>query len=692
MITHIVPLVLKEEREDLRAALDIPFAPDLSQWKTLSLVRVKPTWVQADLYPSLRDHPELASSLLLLKSPEWDRTLAIYPLGTLGVNCNLIVDHGRPTANVRRITSQGEHKAYVVCALSDGRWEERRVVKVAVEEARRLVGGQVKTAHTGDLWDELGVCTWESFGGSSRTPDRPTKQMLLDLVPTHPVKTFLIDDGWQDTRKIILPSGSVKSTLYSFGPWEGMGAPMVDVISSLRAKGMREVGVWITLQGYWYGIDRDSPLRLKYDCRPFRTYDKSQKRGGIHIPLAPGEGTQWVPSPEKAGQFWEDWFWEIKAWGVGFLKVDNQADYDQITGPGSSETQQAMWSGMLSAVDKVWGGMDRVIMCMAHNDRLLNGPGGLDFARPPGNLVFRNSDDFNLQYEYAHPDFVHWNIHNTILTSHLSLIPDFDMFASNPPSTWPLYHALLRCLSPGPMLLSDTPDTQTNMSLISRMTAEDVSGTRKIVKAPTAARALAGRWHWDNLRGDHDGPALMAGTSFPDACGAMIGVWNGRNPSSGAWAKDQLSRQDVGDALDLEGDIKGEYALWSMSFSKENIWKVALVSSDECRGMPLSLDLKPGECEAVVIARTWEVGGEKVAVVGMLDKLIPLTGIRVTLQEDFLTVKCQFASEPLSVLVFEEAPNWSRLYSKLHFDLPRSTFATELTRLRDDLWLVTVTS
>lgn len=60
-----------------------------------------------------------------------------------------------------------------------------------------------------------------------------------------------------------------------------------------------------------------------------------------------------------------------------------------ITGPGSLHIQQAMWSGMLEAVEKVWGSTDRVIMCMSHNERMLNGPGALGADRPKGDLVFR---------------------------------------------------------------------------------------------------------------------------------------------------------------------------------------------------------------------------------------------------------------------------------------------------------------
>jgi hypothetical protein len=70
--------------------------------------------------------------------------------------------------------------------------------------------------------------------------------------------------------------------------------------------------------------------------------------------------------------------------------VDNQAQYDGTVGDLESlHTRQAMWTGMLDAVVATWGSTDRDIMCMAHHERMLNGPGGLGVDRPPGNLIFR---------------------------------------------------------------------------------------------------------------------------------------------------------------------------------------------------------------------------------------------------------------------------------------------------------------
>ncbi len=150
--------------------------------------------------------------------------------------------------------------------------------------------------------------------------------MLLDLVPDLEIKTFLIDDGWQDIREhSTRPGSSSRRSLFSFDCWDGMGAPMTEVVSSLKAKGIEEVGVWLTLQGYWWSIDPDSPLIEKYDCQPHPTARGDQPRGGAVILLEPLEPVeeQWLPSPDKAAPFWEDWFREMKSWGIGFVKVSH---------------------------------------------------------------------------------------------------------------------------------------------------------------------------------------------------------------------------------------------------------------------------------------------------------------------------------------------------------------------------------
>lgn len=237
----------------------------------------------------------------------------------------------------------------------------------------------------------------------------------------------------------------------------------------------------------------------------------------------------------------------------------------------------------------------------------------------------RNSDDFNLGYENQHPDYVQFNIYGSILTSHLSLVPDFDMFATAPHDSWPTYHALLRALSPGPTLVSDTPSVTTDRSIIDRLISSTKSGDVRVVKTATPATALPGRWFWDNLQGSSDGPAMFASVHVPLAHGSIIGAWNCRHASTQCWAKDHLSRQDIEESLGVE-QLDGEYALWCTGLAGRSD-KYRLVKPGD--RVDFSVQLARSECECIVVAKVWTVGGKKLAVLGMLDKYAPLAGLKV---------------------------------------------------------------
>ena len=301
---------------------------------------------------------------------------------------------------------------------------------------------------------------------------------------------------------------------------------------------------------------------------------------------------------------------------------------------------------MINAVRLVWGSLDRIIMCMSHNERMLNGPGGLDFSRVKGNLVFRyvtsllwkthlrrfsctvvdddrNSDDFNLQYSDNHSDFIKWNVYSTILTRHLSFVPDFDMFSSTPDSRWPACHALLRALGPGPTLLSDLPGTPSNIAIIDRLSAKIQSGEIKVVKMRQPATVPSVRWFWDNIQGAGDGPGLVASSRAPEAAGALIAVWNIRKAEGGGMVRDRIGIEEVNDAID--GNLAADHVLWKVGLSGPSLFSVITL---EWSGLEIQLD-RAG-CELFVSAKIWDIGGTRVSILGMLSKYAPLAGLRVS--------------------------------------------------------------
>lgn len=216
----------------------------------------------------------------------------------------------------------------------------------------------------------------------------------------------------------------------------------------------------------------------------------------------------------------------------------------------------------------------------------------------------------------------------SILISQLSIIPDFDMFASAPGDSWPSYHAFLRALSPGPTLVSDIPSVKTDKSIIDKLVSSTRSGEQRVVKPNTPATALPGRWFWDNLQGPGDGPALLAYVHIPCASGSIIGAWNGRSATSQSWAKDKISRQDVEEALETD-QLDGECVLWCLGLAGRSD-KYRLVKPGD--KVDFSIQMARSECEGVVVAKVWDLGGKRVAVLGMLDKYVPLAQLRITIE------------------------------------------------------------
>ena len=127
--------------------------------------------------------------------------------------------------------------------------------------------------------DKLSFCTWTSLGESEpyfanrsisnladfsssptslqRSATRPTLQNLTSLCQSiHkseiPIKSFLIDAGWQsinntpDTGDV--GGDTIRRKLVAFEAYEGLGAGLGDVVGMIKRElsGVEDVGVWMT--------------------------------------------------------------------------------------------------------------------------------------------------------------------------------------------------------------------------------------------------------------------------------------------------------------------------------------------------------------------------------------------------------------------------------------------------------------
>jgi hypothetical protein len=134
-------------------------------------------------------------------------------------------------------------------------------------------------------------------------------------------------------------------------------------------------------------------------------------------------------------------------------------------------------------------------------------------------LVLRNSDDFFPQIDSSHAWHLFCNAHNSLMTQHLHIIPDWDMFQTNHP--WAYYHGAARCISGGPVYITDYPG-QHDINLIKQMTALTPRGETVVIRPQRVAKS-------SNAYTSYDEPRLLKIDTYNGAAKtgiSIVGVFN----------------------------------------------------------------------------------------------------------------------------------------------------------------------
>lgn len=79
------------------------------------------------------------------------------------------------------------------------------------------------------------------------------------------------------------------------------------------------------------------------------------------------------------------------------------------------------------------------------------------------------------------------NAHNSLLTKHLNVLPDWDMFQTSHP--YSSFHAAGRCISGGPIYITDEPGKH-DVELISQMTAQTTQGKTVILRPTVIGKSV----------------------------------------------------------------------------------------------------------------------------------------------------------------------------------------------------------
>ncbi|KAK9366856.1 glycoside hydrolase superfamily [Lipomyces kononenkoae] len=632
---------LTEQQDSV--AVKIPWL-NIDDWQGWAWVRPRATWIEPR-WVSLRNFGRFGAHFLMLQplnhSIDPASTFSVFPCSSSEATVHITGPRNDEEpgiyARVRRTKANAVAKVYVVGKLSTSA-DGYESVNGAIKLAKKFLGTAEVAYHDPPAFDrglispfsQLGFCTWSSIGEGVR----PTAEKLRHLVESLkaaeiPIGSFIIDDGWQDIRHGYNGPGEHMRGLWGFDIWDGMDASFKETVSIITdgLDSVENVGVWMALHAYWNSIASESPLVTKYKMRPYklsRDCVPGIKDDGFDDIQTLYESDEkdhiwWLPPKELAYQFWKDYFCFCAEAGVTFAKIDDQSFSSFLAGVEGAEEAFALWDGMNRAADEVFG-VGRVIHCMAHCERTFNGDIGMGLATNGMRVVFRNTDDFGLPRPNVHRDHIHYNLMNGIVTSRMTLIPDADMFMSG--AQWADYHAVLRAFFPGPVLLSDKAGEH-DLRVIHKLIAKTTSGHYELVKSHEPAEPLSSRI-WEPSLGSGIGPAIKAGSYFPDANSSSLVMWSSRDGAASP-STDVLLPSDILDLLGPHILEDTKYALW---FSEKQTAVTFANAPVQDAVIPLAeITLQPECHEIIVVAPFYKVGDVEIATLGLLDKYAGLAAI-----------------------------------------------------------------
>lgn len=378
----------------------------------------KPWWTRPAFVESFRDiprktqvallqYPDRVGCLLPMVGEQWKAELApgtdtemVLELhcgvgGICAIDEPLYLHAEAPTAD------QAIHRVFARLAREKG---------VTLRQERRVP----------EPFHYLGWCSWDAF--YREVNETGVRQKAEELFAKGvPVRWMLVDDGWLDARydtdQLLNFTPDVKKFPHGFEP----------LIQDLREQyGVRWVGVWHALPGYWGGVAPDSP---------------AQAIAGQD--LIPTAGGKLLPNPGKATEFYRRWYRMLRSQGVGFVKVDVQSlvadSYENVC-----PLAQAA-AGLVRDLEAGASVLDGAVLnCMGMAMELM--------AARPATALSRNSDDFFPREEGSFVEHLMQNAYNSLYHNEL-YVCDWDMFWTSHPAAGK--HALLRAISGGPVYVSD---------------------------------------------------------------------------------------------------------------------------------------------------------------------------------------------------------------------------------------------
>ncbi|KAI0804423.1 raffinose synthase Sip1 [Xylaria sp. FL0064] len=322
-----------------------------------------------------------------------------------------------------------------------------------------------------DWCDGLGYCTWNALG-QRLTEDKIIKAVEGLKENNINISNLIIDDNWQDVDYDGPDSNSYGWKRFEAEP-EAFPNGLKHTVSRIRQifPSIEHVAVWHALLGYWGGISPRGDIAQKYQTVQVRR--EGWKVGGPMTVIANAD----------VERFYNDFYRFLLSCGVDGVKADAQFMIDTwASAEHRRELTNAYLDAWTTASMRRFGA--RAISCMSQAPQILFRQ-QLSQNRPT--IPVRNSDDYFPDVPDSHPWHIWTNAHNTLFTQHLNVYPDWDMFQT--PHQNAGYHAAARCISGGPIYITDVPG-QHNLELINQMTALTTRGKTVILRPSVVGKTM----------------------------------------------------------------------------------------------------------------------------------------------------------------------------------------------------------
>lgn len=405
--------------------LTLPCAPDFLSGRCVALYQHKAWWLRPAFFEGASGAPEKTQLLIARRGEVFEVLTAV-----AGERCRCDFS-GTPEGLCAELSVGADgcdtygdlffsfawgEDPYACCADSVRLPLERMGRTRCLRENKRLP----------EMFEYFGWCSWDAFYHDVNEAGLFQKMDELREKGV-PVRWALIDDGWSDAdfRPRVEKLCGFDAALDKFP--NGLGA----TVETLKTRyGMRWVGVWQAIMGYWNGLAPGSEAERETAAWLVQMAD------GRRVPDA---------EPGKAFAFWDRWHAYLESKGIDFVKVDEQSAVS-IFHTGRHSFGEACRN--VHAALEGSGGIhfdNRVIHCMGEAPEDL-------WNRTGAACVSRSSDDFVPRTEHGFREHAIQNGYNSLLHGQFYW-GDWDMFWSDHVEAD--QNSILRAVSGGPVYTSD---------------------------------------------------------------------------------------------------------------------------------------------------------------------------------------------------------------------------------------------